>query len=306
MSLPLVNLSSLDLVRGFVAVGRRMSITLAANDLCLTQSAISRQVQAFEESLGVKLFVRGHRSIAFTAEGERLFRSADGAVQQLQDAIGDIRTTGVARPVMLSASIGVTGLWLLPRLSRLQSAHPGIDLRVSANDRVSDLRNDGIDLAVRYAAAANAPAGAVRLFGETVIPVAHPSFGAEVLRSARALAKLTLLDFDSPAHGPRRAWLQWRGWLAHAGWSDATPRSVLRFNQYDQVIHAALAGQGIALGRLPLVQPLIDEGRLVLATPASRRIETDYAYWLIQAEKAPRAAVRDVAAWVAQEAVQPA
>jgi LysR family transcriptional regulator, glycine cleavage system transcriptional activator len=302
MSTPLVNLSSLDLIRGFVAVGRRMSITLAASDLCLTQSAISRQVQALEESLGVKLFARGHRQIAFTAEGERLFRSADGAVQQLQDAVGDIRTTGAARPVMLSASIGVTGLWLLPRLSRLQAVHPGIDLRVSANDRISDLRNDGIDLAIRYAAAANAPDGAVRLFGEAVIPVAHPSFGAELLRSARALGKLTLLDFDSPTHGPRHAWLQWRGWLAHAGWSDAKPRGVLRFNQYDQVIQAALAGQGVALGRLPLVQPLLDEGRLVRAAPDARRIETTYAYWLIHADKEPRAAVRRVAEWIAAEA----
>ncbi len=302
MSIPLANLSSLDLIRGFVAVGRRMSITLAANDLCLTQSAISRQVQSLEESLGVKLFARGHRSIAFTAEGERLFRSADGALQQLQDVVGDIRTTGAARPVMLSASIGVTGLWLLPRLSRLQAAHPGIDLRVSANDRVSDLRNDSIDLAIRYAAAPKAPEGAVRLFGERVIPVAHPSFGAESLRSARSLGRLTLLDFDSPTHGPRHAWLQWRGWLQHVGWADARPRGVLRFNQYDQVIHAALAGQGVALGRLPLVQPLLDEGRLVCVAHEAQCFETDYAYWLIHAEKTPRAAVRHVADWVAAEA----
>ena len=144
MSLPLVRLPSLDLIRGFVAVGRRMSITLASQDLCLTQSAVSRQIGALEEQLGVKLLVRGYRSIAFTAEGERLFRSADGAVQQMQDVMGEIHTTGVLRPVMLSASIGVTGLWLLPRLSRFQKLHPGVDLRVSANNRVADLRSDGI------------------------------------------------------------------------------------------------------------------------------------------------------------------
>ena len=118
MSTPLVRLASLDLLRGFVAVGRRMSITLAADDLCLTQSAVSRQVSALEEALGVKLLVRGHRSIAFTPEGERLFRSADSAVQQLQDAIGAIRVAAERRPVTITASIGVTGLWLLPRLAR--------------------------------------------------------------------------------------------------------------------------------------------------------------------------------------------
>jgi LysR family glycine cleavage system transcriptional activator len=295
MSLPLLDLSFLDLIRGFVAVGRRMSVTLAAQELCLTQSAVSRQVGALEERLGVKLFTRGHRSIAFTPEGERLFRSADGAVQQLQDALGELHASGADRPVMLSASIGVTGLWLLPRLSRFQQAHPGVDLRVSANDRVSDLRHDGIDLAIRYAAAPSASAHAVRLFGEAVVAVAHPSFGEASLRSARALAKVSLLEFDAPRDGRQHAWLSWPAWLAEAGWAGAKPRGVLRFNQYDQVIHAALAGQGVALGRLPLIQPLLDEGRLVVVGPAGRRTETPYAYWLIRAEAEPRRAVRRVA-----------
>jgi DNA-binding transcriptional LysR family regulator len=94
MSLPLARLSSLDLIRGFVAVGRRMCITLASQDLCLTQSAVSRQISALEDQMGVKLLLRGYRSIAFTSEGERLFRSADAAVRQLQDAMGEIRTAG--------------------------------------------------------------------------------------------------------------------------------------------------------------------------------------------------------------------
>ncbi len=102
MSLPSFASRRWTLVRGFVAVGRRMSITLAAQDLCLTQSAVSRQVHALEEQLGVKLLVRGYRSIAFTAEGERLFRSADGALQQLQDVMGEVHARDVRRPVMLS------------------------------------------------------------------------------------------------------------------------------------------------------------------------------------------------------------
>lgn len=298
MSLPLVQLSSLDLIRGFVAVGRRMSITLAAQDLCITQSAMSRQIHALEDRLSVPLLVRGHRSITFTAEGERLFRSANGAVQQLQDVLGELRPQGTARPVMLSASIGVTGLWLLPRLSRLQALHPGIDLRVSANNRVVDLRQDGIDLAIRYAAPSAAPQGATRLFGESLLPVAHPALGAKALNSAKALASLTLLEFDDPQH----PWLQWADWLQAMGWSRAQPRSVLRFNQYDQVIQAALAGQGVALGRLALVEPLLAEGRLVRLTPPSRAPEPAHAYWLLRAQPDPRADVRRVADWIEREA----
>lgn len=300
MPLSLLRLSSLDLVRGFVAVGRRMSISLAAQDLCLTQSAVSKQVHALEEQLGVKLLVRGHRSISFTAEGERLFRSADGAVQQLQDVMGGIRQAGEQRPVTLSASIGMTGLWLLPRLSRVQKLHPGVDVRVSANNRLADLRNEGIDLAIRYTTPALAPAGALRLFGETVAPVAHPSLGLKPLRAAEAVSRLCLLDFDDPQH----PWLQWNGWLASVGWADAKPQAVLHFNQYDQLIQAALAGQGVALGRLELIQPLLDEKRLVRVDSPAPAQASGHAYWLIQAEDAPREEVRHVADWLLAEARQ--
>lgn len=298
MPLQLAQLSSLDLIRGFVAVGRRMSVTQAARDLCLTQSAVSRQIRALETYLGVKLLARGYRSIAFTAEGERLFRSANGAVQQLQDVMGELRASGALRPVTVTSTIGIAALWLLPRLSRFQGRHPGVDVRVSANDRIADLRNDGIDLAIRYTTPSQAPAGSRRLFGESTAPVAHPSLGLRWLRSARALARLTLLEFDDP----RYPWLQWRDWLGAAGLGDAKPRAFLHFNQYDLVIQAALAGQGIALGRLELIQPLLDEGRLALADVPRRRADAAHAFWLIQAEEQPRREVLSVAAWIEAEA----
>jgi DNA-binding transcriptional LysR family regulator len=224
-------------------------------------------------------------------------------VQQLQDVMGDMHAQKLARPVMLSASIGVTGLWLLPRLSRFQALHPGVDLRVSANNRVADLRQDGIDLAIRYAAPSAVPEGAVRLFGEALVPVAHPSLGVKSIGSAKGLAAVSLLEFDDPQH----PWLQWADWLAAMGLSRAKPRGVLRFNQYDQVIQAALAGQGVALGRLALVQPLLDEGRLVRIGPVPRTSEPTHAYWLMRAHEQPRDEVRRVADWIESEArsIQP-
>lgn len=298
MSLPLVNLPSLDLIRGFVAVGRRMSITLAAQELCVTQSAVSRQIGTLEERLGVQLLVRGHRSITFTPEGERLFRSADGAVQQLQDVLGELSTRGAPRPVTLSASIGFTGLWLLPRLGSLQKLHPNADLRVSANNRISDLRHDGIDLAVRYTTSDAVPREAVRLFGEVVAPVAHPSLNVQTMRAPNALSKLNLLEFDTPQH----PWLQWKGWLESMGWSDAAPRSILRFNQYDQVVQAALAGQGVALGRIELIRHLLDAGQLAMVAPPRQQADAAYAYWLITADPSPRDEVSRVASWICDQA----
>ena len=171
MSIPLSRLPSLDLVRGFVAVGRRMSITLAAEDLCLTQSAVSRQIHGLEEILGVKLLIRGHRSIAFTAEGERLFRSADGAVQQLQDVFATLIIPRGRRPVTVTTSTGVASLWLLPQLGVFQTQWPSIDVRLAASNRILDIKADGVDIALRYCSPANAPAGAIRLFGEKIAPV---------------------------------------------------------------------------------------------------------------------------------------
>jgi DNA-binding transcriptional LysR family regulator len=291
-------MAALDLVRGFVAVGRRMSITLAAEDLCVTQSAVSRQVHALEERLGVTLFVRGYRSIAFTPEGARLFRVADAAVQQLQDAMGALATAGDRVPVTVTASIGVAALWLLPRLTRFQQRHPEIDVRIAANNRVLDLRTEGIDLAIRYSRQDTLPSGAVALFGEAVVPVAHPSLRVGPLGSPRGVAAHVLLDYDDPG----RPWLQWADRLAALGPRAVKPRGVLRFNQYDQVIQAALAGQGIALGRLPLVTPMLADGRLVAIDPADNTVEARHAYWLIAASDEPRDDVRTVIQWIRDEA----
>lgn len=296
MTTPLVRLAPLDLIRGFVAVGRRMSVTLAAEDLCLTQSAVSRQIHSLEDSLGVSLFHRGYRSISFTPAGERLFRTADTVVRQLQDTVETIMRPAARQPVTITASIGVATLWLLPRMSELQRRHPTLDVRVAANDRLLDLRTEGIDLAIRYASAASAPSGATRLFDETIMAVAHPSLGVSRL-DADTLARHSLIEFD----GLRRPLLRWSDHLGALGLGDVQPRSMLHFNQYDQVVQAALAGQGIALGRAALVEPMIAEGRLV-ALDCGHAEASGHAYWLVRADTAPRQDVDDVAQWLTEQA----
>jgi DNA-binding transcriptional LysR family regulator len=289
----------MDLIRSFVAVGRRMSITLAAEDLFVTQSAVSRQIHALEEMLGVKLLVRGHRSITFTPQGERLFRVADEAVRQLQEVVSSVSVVRDRRPVTLSAPTGFAGLWLLPRIVDLQRRHPDIDLRISANNRVVDLRGEGIDLAIRYCPRPAAPEGAVRLFGETLAPVAHPCLCAQPLERPEQISEYFLLEFDDL----RRYHLNWADWLGAMGWAGAKPKGVLRFNQYDQLIQAAVAAQGIALGRLELLATMLAERRLV-ALSSPRIVEREYAHWLIQGDVEPREDVLDVIAWIRSQAAE--
>ena len=293
-----VRLPPMDLIRSFVAVGRRMSITLAADDLCITQPAVSRQMRALEELLGVKLLVRGHRSISLTPEGERLFLAAEEAMRQLQEVVEALGEVRERRPVSVTATIGVSGLWLLPRVGAFQQRYPHIDMRISASSHIVDIRHEGIDLAIRYCSASAAPKGAVRLLGDTLALVAHPSLCATPIDTPERLAAHFLLELDDPIARS----VQWARWLEGMGWTGVKPKGILRFDQYDQVIQAAMAGYGIALGRLDLLGPMLRERRLAVLSPPRAALADDYAFWLIQADPEPRRDVQHLAAWIKEEA----
>lgn len=297
MSVALAKIPSPDLLRGFVAVGRRMSITLAAGDLFLTQSAVSRQIHGLETALGVRLFERTHRAIRFTPAGEQLFNAADSAMQLLQDALGALEDSLRGRPVTITASIGFVGLWLLPRLGAFQALHPEIEVRISANNQIVDLRKDGLDIAIRYGQEATMPAGATRLFGETIFPVAHPSLGLTRLDSPDLIEQSTLLEFEDPS----AAW-QWNSWLESQGWSGVKPKGILRFNLYDQLIHAAVAGQGIALGRGQIIGPMLADGRLVVLPTPLPGPGSNKVYSLIQRDTPPSSQAQTLIDWIRAEA----
>lgn len=280
MSKPLPQLPSLDLMRSFVSVGRRMSITLAAEDLFISQSAVSKQIRNLEEAVGTPLLIRGHRSIRLTPVGERLFQTADSALRQMEDVLELITGPQQRSTVTITSSIGITALWLLPRLGSFQQQCPDVDVRVAADNRVHSINTPDMDLAIRYCADADAPPGSTRLFGETLVPVAHPSIVRKLknmLDSPDALADQVLLELDLP----NRAWLHWHYWCADRGWALPTTQRMLRYNQYDQVIHAAMAGQGIAIGRRELITPMLADGRLA-ALPGVEVQTSPYAYWLVR------------------------
>jgi len=257
-------LPPLDLVRGFEAAARHLSFTLAGAELFVTQSAVSRQVQALEDFLGVKLFERRHKALALTPAGQAYARAAAAALVQLRAATREARDSGRAHVLTVTSTVSFASLWLVPRLARFRAAHPGVDVRIAATHEVLDLAREGIDVAIRDVTSGREPEGSVRLVGERMVPVASPAY----LRSAKAaLAKpadlanhVMLLLHDPQGRWP---WLTWAAWLEANGVPGLVPRGTLTYDQYDQVLHAALHGQGVAIGRRSLVASLIDEGRLV-------------------------------------------
>jgi LysR family glycine cleavage system transcriptional activator len=287
-----LRLPPLDPLRGFVAAARHLSFTRAAAELFLTQSAISRQIQTLEQALGVALFERGTRSLALTEAGARLFRQAEGWLADYAELADRLRQAGRRQPVTVTSAIGICALWLIPRLRDFQAAHPDIDVRVAADNRVLDLAREHIDLAIRYGPDPEMPAGAVRLFGEAVAPVASPQLGLERLDAA-TLPGVTLLEFDQRIY----PWLRWDDWLAAAGLAHLRPRGVLSFSHYDQLIAAAVAGQGVAIGRLRLLDRLLEEGRLVEVAAEGGELQ-GRGYWLIAAPGPQRPEVARFAEWI--------
>jgi DNA-binding transcriptional LysR family regulator len=296
-------LPSLDLLKGFEAAARNLSFTKAAGELFLTQSAISRQIQALEGQLGVALFRRHHRELRLTEEGQTLYKTASDVLRLLRDVAGRLG----ARPagmLTVTTSVSFAALWLVPRLNDFRRLHPGIDMRLAATNEIQDLEREGIDVAIRYCTPKTAGSSAVRLFGEQVFPVCSRFLLAgRKLASPQDLSGEVLLHYDDPER--RYPWLSWDAWFELTRTQGVKPAGMLRFSHYDQLIQAAIEGQGIALGRTRFVNNWVKQGKLVLpfgkrymCSPADSR-----AYYLVRSPgSAVRAEVAKFSHWLQQQA----
>jgi LysR family glycine cleavage system transcriptional activator len=293
----------LELLLAFEAAARHLSFTKAAGELFLTQSAVSRQIQALEESLGGKLFERRTRALLLTEQGQVLYKVVQEVLQNLQGATEKLRGAAAARAVIVTTTPGFASLWLIPRLNGYLQAHPGVDVRISASYEMIHLEREGVDLAIRYASAAEMK-GQRPLFEEEVIPVCSPALAADPARPLREPADLrahVLLHSDDAQY----SWMEWNLWLHAHGLRELKTAGALHFNQYDQLVQAAVSGQGIALGRLPLLRRMLRERQLV--TPFSRSVVSSRGYYLVRSRRA--AAKQDVAefeAWLLEETKQEA
>ena len=301
---PLQRLPSLDLLKAFEAAARLLSFTRAGEELHLTQSAVSRQMKELEDQLGVALFQRRHRALALTDAGQAFYPSVTQVLATMRAATDRLRALSGRRMLSVTTTQSLASLWLIPRLGSFTRTHPDVDVRISADTRVLDLERDGLDIAIRHGPQSLAGTGAVKLFGERVFPVCSPKLLRDPKRPLREPADLrhhVLLQYDDP--DGRHPWVHWRTWLEVERLTELKPAGSLLFSGYDQIIPAAIAGHGVALGRTPLVQGAIESGELV--EPFERRADPARAYFaIVSSHAAGRREVDEFLAWLKGEAAQ--
>jgi len=307
-------------LRAFEAVARHLNFRAAAEELSLTQSAVSRQIQALEDEVGSALFLRHTRAVDLTSAGAQLLRATGSALERIDAAVRQIRQNAGRRIVSITTWASFASMWLIPRLEAFQREHPDIDIRIDATDTPVDLSTADVDLALRYTTPAAVAPGAVRLFGEQLTPVVSPWLLKEHrLTQVSDLARMTLIEAGDAHRTRHLEWLTWQRWLDVYGTPERTatattsarpapprlsPQRWLYFNYAHQIVQAAVSGQGVALARLPLVSDSLASGALVEPL-AQHRIDSPLVYWLLLAPRSSqRPEVQAFCAWLLQQAAQ--
>ena len=291
-------------LRAFEAVARHLNFRAASEDLSLTQSAVSRQIQALEDEVGVALFLRHTRAVELTSAGGQLLCAVLPALERLDNAVRMVRRTAGRKSVAITTWASFASMWLIPRLEAFQNDHPDIDLRIDASDVCVELDTADVDVALRYARAGSVPPTAIRLFGEQLTPVASPWLikSGHPLEQGADLAHFALIEAGDGHRNQNLELLAWRRWLDVYQLPTLEPKRWLYFNYAHQIAQAALTGQGIALARMSLVADSLASGDLVEILPGMR-LDSPLVYWLIVGPRASeRPEIKAFCAWLQAQA----
>jgi LysR family transcriptional regulator, glycine cleavage system transcriptional activator len=267
-------LPSLNALKAFEAAARHESFTKAAQELCVTQGAVSHQVKALEQELGFRLFQRERQRLAITEAGRSYLEVVRDAFDRLAAGTERLLQRQKAGVLTISTSPNFAAKWLVHRLGRFGELHPEVDLRVSASMHHVDFAREDVDLAIRHGDGRWPGLHVSRLRAEALFPVCSPQLMNDRQRPLRAPADLknhTLLHLDNRD--------DWAKWLQAAGVETADVTRGLILNQASMVIDAAVDGQGVALARSALAAWDLIAGRLV--RPFDLELPVPYAYWIV-------------------------
>ncbi|WP_092130145.1 LysR substrate-binding domain-containing protein [Polaromonas sp. YR568] len=287
---------SLDAIRGFESAARHLSFTAAAEELCITQSAVSKQVKSLEDALSTVLFLRGGKGLSLTPEGRQLFEAARNSLAQLASAVDRLLAADRVS-VSVSTTPSFAALWLAPKLAQFQQMEPAIDVRVDASEARANLEREGLDMAVRLSQVLPDDPAPPHLLQEQALLVAAPEVAARI-HAADGILQTPLLVYYDPA--TRFPWMSWPAWYERLGLKQSAQQPCLYFSQYEHVLTAAVQGAGIAIGRTPLVLPLLRSGQLQVVLPGESVPGLGYRI-IISTHSAERPAVQKFRAWLERE-----
>ncbi|HVO04238.1 MAG TPA: transcriptional regulator GcvA [Candidatus Cybelea sp.] len=273
----------LKAVRYFESAARHLSFSRAAEELNVTHSAISHQIKALEEWVGQPLFDRTGRALRLTEAGRQFLPPVRSAFQQLADAAQDLRQLNRGGPLTVSVLPSLASKWLVPRLFDFRTKHPEIEIRISATERLEQVGQGGIDIAIRYGRGRWPGVETELLLQDDLFPICSPLLlnGDPPLKEPRDLAHFNLLS-DSTWEAPKFDF--WHQWLEHAGVTGLELKGGFSFNYSNLLIQAAVDGLGIALGNTMLAGDDLRAGRLVKPFDISAPLDT--AYYVVYAREA--------------------
>jgi LysR family glycine cleavage system transcriptional activator len=266
----------LKAVRYFECAARHLSFSKAAEELNVTHSAISHQIKALEEWVGQPLFDRTGRALRLTEAGRQFLPPVRSAFQQLADAAQDLRQLCHGGPLTVSVLPSLASKWLVPRLFDFRARHPEIEVRISATERVEQIGQGGIDIAIRYGRGKWPNVDSELLLKDDLFPIVSPGLlsGEQKLKEPRDLAHFTLLS-DTTWQAAQFDF--WQQWLEHAGVTGLELKSGgFSFNYSNLLIQAAIDGLGVALGNTMLASDDLKAGRLIRPFDISVPLDTGY------------------------------
>ncbi|MEO5701937.1 MAG: transcriptional regulator GcvA [Casimicrobiaceae bacterium] len=265
-----IRLPAMQALRAFEAVARTGSLSRAGEALHLTHGAISHQVKALEEELGVRLVERAGRGIRLTDEGERFATRVRGALAEIGAAMSEIVNQKNPRQLTVSVVPSFAARWLLPRMRKFMNEHPEIDIDVRATLNLADFRRDDVDVAVRYGMGSWPGLTAQLLMEDAFSPVCSPHLPQGVPAQPQDMARYTLLRSEDE---------YWEPWFRAAGLPWPEPTRGPTFNDSAHMLQAAAEGQGIALGRSSLTSMDLLNGTLVQPFPIT--VPSDRKFYLV-------------------------
>ena len=288
------NLPPLNSLVAFEATARRQSFTRAAEELGVSQGAVSRQIKILEETLATPLFRRTKPLLTLTRVGQSYYEAISLPLSRIADATTEIRQEEDNSLTFVTTN-AMAAFWLLPRYSRFQAEHNNIEVNILAVDSIAQLDQMEFDLGVYYCKTPPEQYKATALFEERVFPVCSPSFfkSHPEISEPSKLAYTTRLVLDSTED-----WIDWIDWLDSAG-IDSTGDQKISLNSYPLVIQAALNGQGVALAWETLVDDYLESGLLV--TPTDYALATQSRFYLLEHPGKQSDAVKAMADWLQNE-----